>query len=235
MTDNINLKRMLKQLLVAIVFSIAFAYIEAAVVVYLRAIFHPNGFTFPMSAFAVTAQSKRLLLTEVGREVATLALIFTAAWLFGATRQQRAAWFLVIFAVWDVFYYVWLKVLLNWPATLMDWDILFLIPMMWASPIVCPVLVSVIVFALGVMILHRGAQGRPLIVTGADWLGWSAAAVVVVVSFCLGGTHIAEPNYAAYFSWPLFVIGCVVGAITSVRSLCRLPALQSLQAVASPS
>ena len=224
MTDNI--RRMLTRLLVAIVFSIAFAYIESAVVVYLRAIFHPNGFTFPMAAFDITAQNRRLLLTEVGREAATLVLISTAAWLFGTTRQQRAAWFLVIFAVWDIFYYVWLKVLLDWPATLMDWDILFLIPVMWASPVLCPVLVSAMLFVLAVMILYRSARGRPLIVTLSDWLGWSAAVVIVTVSFCLGGTHIAEPNYAEYFSWPLFIAGCVVGAVTSARSLCRPAARQ---------
>ena len=126
MTDNIH--QMLKRLLVAIVFGIAFGYIEAAVVVYLRAIFHPNGFTFPMQIFALTPQGKHLLLTEIGREAATLVLILTGAWLFSRNRQEAIAYFMLIFAVWDIFYYVWLKVLLDWPATLMDWDILFLIP-----------------------------------------------------------------------------------------------------------
>jgi hypothetical protein len=231
MTDNI--RRMLTRLLVAIVFSIALAYIESAVVVYLRAIFHPNGFTFPMAAFDITAQNRRLLLTEVGREAATLVLIFTAAWLFGATRQQRAAWFLVIFAIWDIFYYVWLKVLLDWPATLMDWDILFLIPAMWASPALCPVLVSAMMFALAVMMLYRGAQGRPLIVTSVDLVGWSAAALIVTVSFCLGGAHVAEPDYADYFSWPLFIAGWAVGAVTSARSLLRPAAPERVQALAA--
>jgi hypothetical protein len=233
MTDNTQ--RILTRLLVAIVFSIAFAYIESAVVVYLRAIFHPNGFTFPMAAFDITTQNKRLLLTEVGREGATLVLMSTAAWLFGRGRQQRVAWFLVIFAIWDVFYYVWLKVLLDWPATLMDWDILFLIPVIWASPVVCPVLVSAIMFALGVMILYRGSRGRPLIVTSADWIGWSAAAALVTVSFCLGGMHIAEPDYAARFSWPLFVIGCVTGAAASVRALRGRAARRGLRASAASS
>ena len=123
MTDNID--KMLKRLLVAIVFSIAFGYIESAVVVDLRAIFHPNGFNFPMQVFALTAQARHLLLTEIGREAATLALILTAAWLFSRNRQEAVAYFMLIFAVWDIFYYVWLKVLLDWPATLMDWESCF--------------------------------------------------------------------------------------------------------------
>jgi len=90
---------MLKRLGIALVFGIAFAYIESAVVVYLRVIFHPQGFTFPLEVFGVTPEAKRLLLTEVGREVATLVLILTAAWLFGRVWQERTAYFLVIFAV----------------------------------------------------------------------------------------------------------------------------------------
>jgi hypothetical protein len=221
MTDNI--KQMLNRLLVAIVFSIAFAYVESAVVVYLRAIFHPDGFTFPMRAFDLTAQGKRLLLTEIGREAATLVLILTAARLFGANRQERAAHALIIFAVWDIFYYVWLKVLLNWPATVLDWDVLFLIPVAWASPILYPVLVSIVMFAFGTAILYRSAQGRPLWVTRMDLLGWTAAAIVIAVSFCLGGLHMTEPNYATHFHPLLFAAGLAAGIIVCGRTMRRPP------------
>jgi hypothetical protein len=211
--------RMLRRLLIAVVFSMAFGYIESAVVVYLRALFHPHGFTFPMEVFDATPEGKRLVLTEVGREAATLVLICTAAWLFGNVRQERIAYFLIIFAVWDIFYYVWLKVLLDWPAALMDWDILFLIPMVWASPVVYPVLVSLAMFAFAVAILYRGAHGRPLQVTRWDWIGWSASLLVIVVSFCLGGTHITQPNYAQYFHGPLFAVGWVLGLAFCAKSL----------------
>jgi len=212
-------RRMLQRLLIAVAFSVAFGYIEAAVVVYLRALFHPNGFNFPMEVFDATPQAGRLMLTEVGREAATLVLILTGAWLFGNLRQERIAYFLIIFAVWDIFYYVWLKVLLDWPATLMDWDILFLIPMVWASPVLYPVLVSLAMFAFAAAILYRCAHGRPLTITYVDWLGWSASLLVIVVSFCLGGTHITESNYAEYFHWPLFGVGFALGLVFCVRSL----------------
>jgi hypothetical protein len=155
----------------------------------------------------------------VGREAATLVLILTGAWLFGNIRQERIAYFLIIFAIWDIFYYVWLKVLLGWPATLLDWDILFLIPMVWASPVLYPVLVSLAMFAFAVAILYRCAQGRPLTVTYTDWLGWSASLLIIVVSFCLGGTHIAEPDYAQCFPWPLFAGGFALGIVFCARSL----------------
>lgn len=214
-------REMLTRLTVAVVFGIAFAYIESAVVVYLRAIFHPNGFTFPLEVFGVTAEAKRLLLTEIGREAATVVLILTAAWLFGRVRQERVAYFLAIFAVWDVFYYVWLKVLLDWPDSIMDWDVLFLIPVVWASPVLYPVLVSALMFAFAAMILHRCANGRPLIVTGTDWLAWLSATAITVVSFCLGGRHITQADYAEYFPPGLFVAGYVLGAGACARTLLR--------------
>lgn len=105
---------MLKRFCVVVVFGIAFAYIEAAVVVYLRTIFHPNGFTFPLINFGINPLWKPLLVTEVGREAAALVLILTSSWLFGKNRHQRFAYFATIFAIWDIFYYVWLKVLIDW-------------------------------------------------------------------------------------------------------------------------
>jgi len=219
MTDNTF--QMLKRLLVAIVFSIAFAYIESAVVVYLRVIFHPDGFTFPLAPFDLTAQGKRLLLTEVGREAATLVLILTAAWLFGRNRQERAAYFLVIFAIWDIFYYVWLKVLLDWPATFLDWDVLFLIPLPWASPVLYPVLVSLAMFAFATAILYRCAQGRPLRMTAVDLLGWTASAAVIVVAFCIGGVNMGKPDYAEHFHPLLFAAGFIPGVAVCVRALRR--------------
>jgi len=212
---------MLKKLLIAIAFSIAFAYIESAVVVYLRAIFHPTGFDFPLEIFSLTSDAKRLLLTEIGREAATLVLIVTSAWLFGRTRQERAAYFLLIFAVWDIFYYVWLKVLLNWPGSIMDWDLLFLIPVAWASPVLYPVAASLAMFALAVAILRRADKGHPLIVQKTDWLGWMIASVIVIVSFCLGGAHIDEPNYASSFHPTLFAVGYGLGITVSLRALAR--------------
>jgi hypothetical protein len=213
--------RLLTNLTIAIVFGIAFAYIESTVVVYLRTIFYPDGFTFPLQMFDITALGKRLTLTEIGREVATLVLIVTAAWLFGRNRQERGAYVLVIFAIWDLFYYVWLKVLLDWPASIMDWDVLFLIPYVWASAVLCPVLVALVMFAFGVTILWRSACGRPLSIKAGDWLGWTAASVVLIVAFCLGGRRITETDYSTAFSWPLFAVGLGMGLAVCIRALTR--------------
>jgi hypothetical protein len=209
LTDESNelLKITIKRFCIVVVFSIAFAYIESAVVVYLRAIFHPDGFTFPLKLFGIGPHWKRFLITEIGREAATIVVIFTSAWLFGQNRWQRIAYFLTIFAIWDIFYYVWLKVLLNWPASIMDWDVLFLIPMTWASAILYPVLISITILIFAAVILYRDAIGRPVKVTRFDWLAFFIAAFIVVVSFCTPGPHVTEPDYKSHFYWPLFAIG----------------------------
>jgi hypothetical protein len=186
------LETTLKRFCIAVVFSIAFGYIEAAVVVYLRAIFYPDGFIFPITDFGVGPAWKPLLLTEVGREAATLVLILTGSWLFGRNRRQRFAYFLTIFAIWDIFYYVWLKVLVNWPASIMDWDILFLMPVTWASSVLAPVLVSLTMLVFAITILYRDSCVRPIRVTPPEWLAFSLAILAVVVSFCISGLHIAE-------------------------------------------
>jgi len=209
-----------KTFLIVVVFSIAFGYIEAAVVVYLRQIFHPDGFIFPMAVFGTGPLFERFLLTEIGREAATIVLIFTGAWLSGHNRRQRFAYFMIIFAVWDIFYYVWLKVLLDWPASIMDWDILFLIPVTWASPVLYPVLISITLIGFAVVILYRCSCGRPVRATLADWLAFSAAGLIVVVSFCLPGLHITEQDYATYFYRPLFAAGFLLGILTFVKC-CR--------------
>ena len=214
-----SLKKTTKTFLIVVVFSISFGYIEAAVVVYLRQIFHPDGFTFPMTVFGIDTMSKRLLLTEIGREGATIALIFTGAWLFGHNRRQRIAYFLIIFAIWDIFYYVWLKVLLDWPASIMDWDILFLIPCTWASPVLYPVLISITLIVFAVVILYYCSRNRLIKASWRDWLAFCASGLIVVISFCLPGLHITEQDYASYFYWPLFGAGYLIGLVIFMKCL----------------
>ncbi len=209
------------RLIVAIAFSIAFAYIESAVVVYLRAIFYPEGFNFPITMFDLTELGKRLTITEIGREAATLVLILTSAWLFGRNRQERTAYFLLIFGIWDIFYYVWLKVLLGWPTSIMDWDVLFLIPIVWAAPVLYPIIVSLVMIAMAVGALTRSERNHFFRVTWIDWLGWTIASVILIVSFCLGGRGITEPDYRAYFPPWLFFLGFAFGIVFCIRTLVR--------------
>jgi len=191
----------LKRFVALVFFGIAFAYIESAVVVYLRAIFYQDGFTFPITAFEEIAGFGPYLLTEIGREAATLVLMFTASYMLGRNLRRMFAYFLTIFAVWDIFYYVWLKVLIDWPASIMDWDMLFLMPAVWAGPVLAPVITSLTMLVIAAVLFSE----RPLNITKPRWAGFIAAVLMIVVVFCIGGLKITEPDYRLYFSWPGFV------------------------------
>jgi len=214
-------KMILKRFCIVVIFGIAFAYIEAAVVVYLRTIFYPDGFTFPLTEFGTDALWRQLLSTEIGREASSMVLISTAAWLFGRNLQQRFAFFATVFAVWDIFYYIWLKVLIDWPGSIMDWDILFLIPVIWASPVLAPVLISLTLLVFAIIILRQDSGARPIHVALIDWFGFSLAGLAVVVSFCIAGRHITEPDFQSHFHWPLFAIGHMFAVALFLKCLLK--------------
>ena len=191
----------LGRLISLLAFSMAFAYIEAVVVVYLRAVFYPDGFIFPIENFAEMAGAGKYVLIEIGREAATVVLVFTASLLMAGSRRRRLAYFLIIFAVWDIFYYVWLKMLLDWPVSIMDWDVLFLIPVTWAGPVLAPVITSITMLFIAAVLLTN----KPISVNRSRAAGFAASMLMIIVLFCIAGLKITEPDYAAYFSWPVFV------------------------------
>ena len=126
------------------VYAAAMAWLEAAVVVYLRRLYYPDDqlTLFPMRVWRASD-----LLVEIGRETATIAMILAVALLAVSGRTRRAAAFLFVFGVWDLFYYLWLKLALGWPVFWADWDILFLIPWAWLAPWFTPA-IAALLFAL---------------------------------------------------------------------------------------
>ncbi len=197
----------LKRVSIIVILGIAFGYIEAAVVVYLRQIFHPDGFVFPLPQFILADSTRSMLFVEIGREAATLVLILSACLLAGSNRRQRIAYFLIIFATWDIFFYIWLKVLLGWPASFLDWDILFLIPMIWAGPVLAPILVSLVMFISGAIILYLDYLGKQIKLMQIERFSLCIGSIIVVVSFCVAGHYVTQSDYLRHFSWPLFTAG----------------------------
>lgn len=124
------------------------ALLESAVVVYLRELYYPRGFIFPLSPM-----KDIVILTELAREFATIVMLWTIAYVAGRNFSSRFAWFIIGFGIWDIFYYVFLFVFIQWPATLLEWDILFLIPLPWYGPVIAPVLISIAMILFGIILL----------------------------------------------------------------------------------
>jgi len=138
-----------RTLVVALLFGVAMAWMEAATVVYLRA--HLGR----MEPYQVNPMPgvNWWESTELVRELATLIMLATAGWLAGKTWRSRLGFFLVMFGIWDIFYYVFLHIICGWPKGLLDWDILFLLPLPWWGPVIAPMLIA------GLMVLGGGLVG----------------------------------------------------------------------------
>jgi hypothetical protein len=124
------------------------AFLESAVVVYLRALYYPEGFEFPLKMM-----NQNIIITEIFREAATMIMILTIAIISVKSLISRFAVFIYVFAIWDIFYYIWLVLLLGWPHSFLTWDLLFLIPVTWVGPVVAPVINSLTMILLAVIIL----------------------------------------------------------------------------------
>jgi hypothetical protein len=159
-------------------FSIAMGFLETAVVVYLRKLYYPGGFAFPLEPVGPD-----IGMTEFWREAATVIMLIGAGIMAGKNAPQKFVFFLYCFAIWDIFYYVFLYVLLGWPQSLFTWDILFLIPVPWVGPVICPCLVALSMIALTFVTLYGQRNGHSGKLALAEKLVLLAGCGIILLSF----------------------------------------------------
>lgn len=223
---------MRRPLLAVLLFAAAFGYLEAAVVSYLRDLheparqrFYPGrppADLFPLLTLEQIRQSgpvqHKTLAIELGREAATLLMLAGVALAAAPNAGQWAALFGIAFGTWDITFYFFLKLLLDWPASLFTWDILFLVPVPWAGPVVAPVLVSVAMIGAGVYHLWRENGGRPVRIGRTRWLGILAGATVIVVAFALDYQNLMAGGMPHPFPWVVFTLGLGGGIFEYARA-----------------
>src|SRR3989338_6675054 len=157
-------------LLVSGLFGIAFGFVEASVVVYLRAavgLLPGYGGTLSdvtrlsadiyQQAQILSELPKSLLAVEFFREAATMIMLLSMALLAVKSLRERWAIFLWTFATWDIFYYVGLWATIRWPSSLSTPDVLFLIPVPWFSQVWFPILISALTMVV-VVITRKTAK-----------------------------------------------------------------------------
>lgn len=166
------------QIITITVFAIAMGFLESAVVIYMREILYPGGFDFPLSPIPVS-----LAVTELLREVATMIMLVSIGVVAARRFSTGFAWFIYSFAIWDIFYYIFLKLLLGWPESLVTWDVLFLIPTTWTGPVLSPVLVSFTMILLAMVILFQSDKGRTTRISGREWFGLITGSLVLIFGF----------------------------------------------------
>jgi hypothetical protein len=177
-------------------FSIAMGFLETVVVVYLRVIYYPDGFRFPLAPI-----SKELAVAEFCREAATVVMLASVGWLAGKTAVQRFAFFVYSFAVWDIFYYVFLYVLLGWPESLFTWDILFLIPVTWVGPVLAPCIVALTMILFAGIVSWLGHKGYPTVLPRRSvWL-WLAGCAIIIGSFVYDYLAFVQQHHGLSALW----------------------------------
>jgi hypothetical protein len=215
-----------------LLFGTAFGYLEAAVVTYLRALHEPARQRFypgrsPADLFplltldqlhASGGEQQRTLAAEIGREAATILMLAAVALAVARNAGDWAAAFVFAFGTWDITFYVFLKVLLDWPASVFTWDILFLIPVPWVGPVLAPVLVSAAMMAAGAWHLRGQARGRPMHIGAAHWGGIVAGAAVIIVSFAMDYRYIMSGGIPRRFNWWVFATGLGAGTLSYIRA-----------------
>ena len=200
-------------------YAIAMAYLEAVVVVYLRALLGLTDIT------DVDVSLGPYGLMEIGREAATITMLAAVGWMAGRHWKERWAYGLFAFGFWDVFYYIWLRVLLSWPESLMGWDLLFLIPLPWWGPVLAPASIAVLICVAAVMAVMRMERGQRLGITPlrvAIAFGGALLALYVFMSDAIHALLAGPVDWDTLrptpFRWPLFLVALALMALPTLTA-----------------
>src|SRR5882672_2030665 len=214
-----------KRWLVVALYAAAMAWVESAVVFYLRTMvdriepYQPNPLPFA-TGFA---------LAELVREAATLAMLLMVGILAGRNWRSRLGYAAVAFGVWDILYYVFLKALCGWPHSLFDWDILFLIPVPWWGPVLAPVSIALLLILWGTL---ASQFARPEVRRSLACKVWSLNLIGVVLALyvfmadCLRvanqGHEVLGNVLPTRFNWPWFCLALLLMAMPVIDYLFRM-------------
>jgi len=205
---------------IVVIFAIAMAWMESATVVYLRVLvsrIDPHQVNpLPVSV--------GLGKTELIREAATMIMLLAAGLLAGRTWRSRLAYALIAFGVWDIFYYVFLAIISAWPRSLLDWDVLFLIPLPWWGPVLAPVLIAVLMIIGGTLVVNADRPEHPI---WPNWKAWTlnlSGVVLALIIFMLpalqalgSGTSSVRQALPNEFYWLPFIVALVLMAAPIVE------------------
>lgn len=202
-----------------VIFAIAMAWVESAVVFYLRTMIHRID-PFQLDPLPVIGN---LGPVELVREAATMIMLLTAGMLAGRTWRSRLGYSALAFGVWDIFYYIFLKLICGWPDSLLDWDVLFLLPLPWWGPVLAPMSIAVLMVAWGT--LTQFEQTKPVPRLGIK--SWALGALGIMLSlyvFMEDAIRVADQGADAIrnvlpseFNWPLFSVALLLMSAPLIR------------------
>jgi hypothetical protein len=209
---------------IVVAFAIAMAWVEAASVFYIRALVDRIE---PYQADPLPMHGA-LGNVELWREAATLVMIATLGVLAGRTWRRRAGYAALAFGAWDISYYVFLRLISGWPRTLLDWDILFLLPLPWWGPVLAPVSIASLMIVWGTLITQWQGRIPATRFTRASW-GMSWAGILLAlwgfmadsIRALPGGLDTVRQVLPTSFNWPVFGAALLLMATPLAHTLWR--------------
>lgn len=206
-----------------VVFAVAMAWVESAVVFYIRTMvdrLEPHQ-PDPLPLIGTLGP------VELTRELATLIMHFTIGTLAGRTWRARIGYMAVSFGVWDIFYYVFLKLMCGWPNSLLDWDVLFLLPLPWWGPVLSPMLIALLMIVWGTLASQFEQLERSVF---SEWRAWGLSFLGILLALYVfmadairvadQGVEVIRTVLPAQFNWPLFCVALLLMAAPVIQ-LCR--------------
>jgi hypothetical protein len=127
----------------------------------------------------------------------------------GAT--QWFASFVLTFGVWDLTYYLWLRLLMGWPQSLLEWDLIFAVPIPWVGPVLAPLLVAAVMVVAAGLYFRSEALGRPMTPGRGHWLLVLGGGVISLIAFWWDVRNVLDSKPPNPFNWPLLLLGLAVG------------------------
>ena len=211
-----KLKNLKHKLILCAIFAASMAYLESAVVVYVRELYFPGGFLFPIPDFP-----SLILITEIGREIATIIMLWAIAKMIANNRYEWFAYFSFSFGMWDIWYYLWLKILIDWPGNILEWDLLFLVPLAWTGPVLAPIIVSISLIICGYIILRLLEKNILFQMNKIEWIFEIIAGMIIILSFLVYPDIMTTKIIPDYYPWWLFSIGMLLGLCIFIRNVIR--------------
>jgi hypothetical protein len=206
--------------LLVVLFAVAMAWFESATVYYLRVLVdrvQPYQ-TNPLPVHGALGP------VELVREAATLVMLLIVGMLAGTSWRTKIGYAVVAFGVWDIFYYVFLRLVCGWPTSITDWDILFLLPLPWWGPVLAPTSIALLMVAWGTLVTQSD-DGHPALVL--PWPSWIASWLGIVVALYVfmadalrvlpQGPDAVMHVLPTVFNWPLFCVALALMCVPLVQ------------------
>jgi hypothetical protein len=206
-TRSLRASRERARWLLVAIFAAAMAWVEAACVYYLRVMvdrvepYQPN----PLPMRGILGE------VELVREGATLVMLAITGMLAGRTWRARLGYAAMAFGFWDIFYYVFLRIISGWPASMFDWDILFLLPVPWWGPVLAPVCIASLMIVWGTLVTQQQDRIPATRFTQASWsMSWAGILLALEVFMAdsiralPGGLDTVRQVLPSAFNWPVF-------------------------------